>query len=92
MTAQMQTAQEPENPVSRRAFIKGVIATGAAVSTSAYLFRGPAILGQASLPGAGAPSLVARSVASPTRSATTPPPLSATMPGSRLVSPMKSAT
>ena len=52
MTAQMQTAQEPENPVSRRAFIKGVIATGAAVSTSAYLFRGPAILGQASLPGA----------------------------------------
>ncbi|HTL02732.1 MAG TPA: (2Fe-2S)-binding protein [Vicinamibacterales bacterium] len=48
----MLTPQEPENPVSRRAFIKGVIATGAAVSTSAYLFRGPAILGQTSLPGA----------------------------------------
>ena len=48
----MLTPQEPENPVSRRAFIKGVIATGAAVSTSAYLFRGPAILGQSSLPGA----------------------------------------
>src|SRR5689334_15893953 len=48
----MPTLQEAENPVSRRAFIKGVIATGAAVSTSAYLFRGPAILGQTSLPGA----------------------------------------
>src|SRR5438477_9640144 len=48
----MLTPQEPENPVSRRAFIKGVIATGAAVSTSAYLFRGPAILGQSSMPGA----------------------------------------
>jgi aerobic-type carbon monoxide dehydrogenase small subunit (CoxS/CutS family) len=33
-------------------FIKGVIATGAAVSTSAYLFRGPqSLLGQSSLPG-----------------------------------------
>ena len=52
MTLQMLTPQEPENPVSRRAFIKGVIATGAAVSTSAYLFRGPAVLGQASMPGA----------------------------------------
>ena len=47
----MQTPQGPENPVSRRAFIKGVIATGAAVSTSAYLFRGPAVLGKGSLPG-----------------------------------------
>ena len=45
MTLQMQTSQETEHPVSRRAFIKGVIATGAAVSTSAYLFRGPAVLG-----------------------------------------------
>jgi aerobic-type carbon monoxide dehydrogenase small subunit (CoxS/CutS family) len=48
----LQTTPQPENPVSRRAFIKGVIATGAAVSTSAYLFRGPALLGQASMPGA----------------------------------------
>jgi aerobic-type carbon monoxide dehydrogenase small subunit (CoxS/CutS family) len=32
-------------------FIKGVIATGAAVSTSAYLFRGNTVLGQGSLPG-----------------------------------------
>jgi aerobic-type carbon monoxide dehydrogenase small subunit (CoxS/CutS family) len=48
----MQTQQEPNSFVSRRAFIKGVIATGAAVSTSAYLFRGNTVLGQGSLPGA----------------------------------------
>lgn len=36
---------------SRRDFIKGVIAAGAAVSTSAYLFR-TSILGQPSAPGA----------------------------------------
>src|SRR5881397_3295833 len=48
----MSTPQAVENSVSRRTFIKGVIATGAAVSTSAYLFRGPAILGQGSMPGA----------------------------------------
>jgi aerobic-type carbon monoxide dehydrogenase small subunit (CoxS/CutS family) len=51
MTAQMQTPQEPDSSVSRRAFIKGVIATGAAVSTTAYLFRGNTLLGQGSLPG-----------------------------------------
>src|SRR5204862_7312045 len=52
MTVQMQTPQEPNNSVSRRAFIKGVIATGAAVSASAYLFRGPeSVMGQSSLPG-----------------------------------------
>jgi aerobic-type carbon monoxide dehydrogenase small subunit (CoxS/CutS family) len=48
----MPTPPLVENPVSRRSFIKGVIATGAAVSTSAYLFRGPALLGQGSMPGA----------------------------------------
>jgi aerobic-type carbon monoxide dehydrogenase small subunit (CoxS/CutS family) len=38
--------------VSRRAFIKGAIAAGAAVSTTSYLFRGPeTLLGQSSLPG-----------------------------------------
>jgi aerobic-type carbon monoxide dehydrogenase small subunit (CoxS/CutS family) len=37
--------------VSRRDFIKGVIAAGAAVSTTAYLFR-TSILGQPSAPGA----------------------------------------
>jgi aerobic-type carbon monoxide dehydrogenase small subunit (CoxS/CutS family) len=37
---------------SRRNFIKGVIATGAAATSAAYLFRGPgAIMGQTSAPG-----------------------------------------
>ena len=49
-------AKLPEdNPqqISRRNFIKGVITTGAAVSSAAYLFRSSSILGQqASLPGA----------------------------------------
>ena len=40
MTIQEQTPQELSN-VSRRTFIKMVIASGAAVSASAYLFRGP---------------------------------------------------
>jgi aerobic-type carbon monoxide dehydrogenase small subunit (CoxS/CutS family) len=48
----MHTPQEPDSFVSRRSFIKGVIATGAAVSTSAYLFRGSTVLGQSSMPGA----------------------------------------
>jgi len=40
------------DPVSRRLFIKGVIAAGAAASSAAYLFRGPgALLGQTSAPG-----------------------------------------
>src|SRR6266699_2684609 len=52
MSTQEQTPQEPSN-VSRRTFIKMVIASGAAVSASAYLFRGPTtLLGQGSLPGA----------------------------------------
>jgi aerobic-type carbon monoxide dehydrogenase small subunit (CoxS/CutS family) len=47
---QIQT-NEPSGP-SRRSFIKGVIAAGAAVSASNYLFRGPeTLLGQGSLPG-----------------------------------------
>jgi aerobic-type carbon monoxide dehydrogenase small subunit (CoxS/CutS family) len=47
---QIQT-QEPTGP-SRRSFIKGVVAAGAAVSASNYLFRGPElVLGQGSLPG-----------------------------------------
>ena len=52
MTIAMQTPQQQSNPFSRRSFIKGVIATGATVSASAYLFRGPeAVLGQGSMPG-----------------------------------------
>jgi aerobic-type carbon monoxide dehydrogenase small subunit (CoxS/CutS family) len=45
-------ADENQRGVSRRNFIKGVIAAGAAVSTTSYLFRGTSILGQPSLPGA----------------------------------------
>jgi aerobic-type carbon monoxide dehydrogenase small subunit (CoxS/CutS family) len=50
MNIQQQLPHEP-NGVSRRAFIKMVIASGAAVSTSAYLFRGSTLIGQGSLPG-----------------------------------------
>jgi aerobic-type carbon monoxide dehydrogenase small subunit (CoxS/CutS family) len=45
----------PENTpknVSRRNFIKGVVAAGAAVSSAGYLFRGQTIFGQPSAPGA----------------------------------------
>jgi aerobic-type carbon monoxide dehydrogenase small subunit (CoxS/CutS family) len=51
MNIQQQSPFEP-NTVSRRAFIKMVIASGAAVSASAYLFRGSTLIGQGSLPGA----------------------------------------
>jgi len=45
------TATEP-TPVSRRTFIKGVIAGGVAVSSTAYLFRNsPLLLGQAARTG-----------------------------------------
>src|SRR5947207_7916312 len=52
MTAPIQIqTQEPTGP-SRRSFIKGVIAAGAAVSASNYLFRRPeTVFGQGSLPG-----------------------------------------
>lgn len=41
------------DPVTRRNFIKSVIAAGATATSAAYLFRGPdAALGQASAPGA----------------------------------------
>jgi aerobic-type carbon monoxide dehydrogenase small subunit (CoxS/CutS family) len=52
MNAPMHIHEQP-NGVTRRKFIKGVIAAGAAVSASAYLFRGPEqLFGQGSLPGA----------------------------------------
>jgi len=51
MNIQQQLPHEA-NGVSRRAFIKMVIASGAAVSASAYLFRGPTLIGQGTLPGA----------------------------------------
>ena len=52
MTAPMQIQEQPIG-TTRRQFIKGVIAAGAAVSASSYLFRGPErLFGQGSLPGA----------------------------------------
>ena len=52
MTAPIQIQEQPTG-VTRRKFIKGVIAAGAAVSASSYLFRGPEqLFGQSSLPGA----------------------------------------
>src|SRR6187399_455302 len=50
MNIQQQLPHEA-NGVSRRAFIKMVIASGAAVSASAYLFRGSTLIGQGALPG-----------------------------------------
>ena len=45
-------AEDTPQQVSRRNFIKGVIATGAAVSSAAYLFRSSSLLGQQpSVPG-----------------------------------------
>jgi aerobic-type carbon monoxide dehydrogenase small subunit (CoxS/CutS family) len=53
MTVPMQIQNDQPSSVTRRSFIKGVIAAGAAVSASSYLFRGPeTLLGQSSLPGA----------------------------------------
>ena len=52
MNAPIQIHEQP-NGVTRRKFIKGVIAAGAAVSASSYLFRGPEqLFGQGSLLGA----------------------------------------
>jgi aerobic-type carbon monoxide dehydrogenase small subunit (CoxS/CutS family) len=43
--------EETSASVTRRNFIKGVIATGAAVSSAAYVFRGNLLSGQTSAPG-----------------------------------------
>jgi aerobic-type carbon monoxide dehydrogenase small subunit (CoxS/CutS family) len=49
----MKMLEETAQSVSRRGFIKGVIAAGAVASSSAYLFRGTTTLhGQPSAPGA----------------------------------------
>ena len=50
-TVEEPRGEEPRSNVSRRNFIKGVIAAGAAVSSASYLFRTNA-LGQAQAPGA----------------------------------------
>ena len=43
--------EEVQTSVTRRNFIRGVIATGAAVSSAAYVFRGNLLSGQSSAPG-----------------------------------------
>ena len=54
------TEETPGN-VTRRNFIKGVIAAGAAVSSASYLFRTAALSGQSSAPGSpGSPGSVER--------------------------------
>ena len=51
--AEMNPMSEPEPPsVSRRRFIQGIIAAGAAASSSAYLFRSATVHGQPSAAGA----------------------------------------
>lgn len=49
----MDQQHDPRSGLTRRAFIKGVIASGAVASTAAYLFRGSGdtIFGQVSAPG-----------------------------------------
>jgi aerobic-type carbon monoxide dehydrogenase small subunit (CoxS/CutS family) len=50
---QIDLTERVQQPISRRKFIQGVIAAGAAVSATSYLFRGAeTILGQGTLPGA----------------------------------------
>ena len=54
-------AEETPGNVTRRNFIKGVIAAGAAVSSASYLFRTTALSGQSSAPGTpGSPGSVER--------------------------------
>jgi aerobic-type carbon monoxide dehydrogenase small subunit (CoxS/CutS family) len=49
----MERDTSPAGAISRRTFIKGVIAAGAVASSTAYLFRGSGpLLGQTSAPGA----------------------------------------
>ena len=48
---EIKMTEDTPNNVSRRNFIKGVIATGAAVSSATYLFRTTPLSGQSSAPG-----------------------------------------
>jgi aerobic-type carbon monoxide dehydrogenase small subunit (CoxS/CutS family) len=50
--ADTKMTEDIPSAVSRRNFIKGVIAAGATVSSASYLFRTTALLGQPSTPGA----------------------------------------
>jgi aerobic-type carbon monoxide dehydrogenase small subunit (CoxS/CutS family) len=51
-TTDLRTVGNEPTAVSRRSFIKGVIAGGVAVSSANYLFRASTLLGQSSLAGA----------------------------------------
>jgi len=53
-TADMKIIEDTPKTVSRRTFIKGVIAGGAAVSSASYLFRAAPVLGQTPAASAGA--------------------------------------
>ena len=58
---EIKTTEETSGNVTRRNFIKGVIAAGAAVSSASYLFRTTALSGQSSAPGSpGSPGNVER--------------------------------
>jgi aerobic-type carbon monoxide dehydrogenase small subunit (CoxS/CutS family) len=59
MADQDMNVHEADSKVSRRNFIKGVIAAGATVSAATYLFRAPAVSGQG---GAAADRLVTLTV------------------------------
>src|SRR5438445_4096549 len=50
--ADTKTAEGTSGAVTRRNFIKGVVAAGAAVSSASYLFRSTTLLGQPAAPGA----------------------------------------
>ncbi len=52
-TADMNMIEDTPKAVSRRTFIKGVIAGGAAVSSASYLFRAAPVLGQTPAASAG---------------------------------------
>jgi aerobic-type carbon monoxide dehydrogenase small subunit (CoxS/CutS family) len=49
---EIEESTQPHRTISRRNFIKGVIAAGATVSATSYLFRGALLGQQPSLPGA----------------------------------------
>jgi aerobic-type carbon monoxide dehydrogenase small subunit (CoxS/CutS family) len=51
MEDQNKIIEDSSSSVTRRNFIKGVIATGAAVSSAAYVFRGNLLSGQGTAPG-----------------------------------------
>ena len=51
--ARLKMIEDASRKLSRRAFIRGIIASGAVVSSASYLFRSSSLLGQAVRAGAG---------------------------------------